>query len=161
MFCEHLGRKKKEWITEHVLFILWSIWIPLHVLVPLERERERMRDWKRETQAPCLRSMGFGSLPAPFLKASPSASWVNNPKKSTQSTTSPTVNETLVYVWVKTVSHKTEKSPQIGFTVGIMLEVWLTGHLCCFLASHVVLNYICRELQIHRWTFPSASLSVI
>lgn len=93
-------------------------------------KRERMRDWKREMQAPCLRSVGFGSLPAPFLKASPSAFWVNNPKKSTQSTASPTVNETSVYVWVKTVSHKTENSPQMGFTVGIMLEVWLTGHLC-------------------------------
>lgn len=94
------------------------------------KERERMRDWKREMQAPCLRSVGFGSVPAPFLKASPSDFWVNNPKKSTQSTTSPTVNETSVCVWVKTVSHKTEKCPQIGFTVGIMLGVWLTGHLC-------------------------------
>lgn len=100
-FSEHF-RGGKAWITERVPFVLWSIWIPLHVLIPLERERKEEKERRRETQAPCLRSVGFDFLPAPFLKASPSAFWVNNPKKSTQSTTSPTVNETSVYVRVKT-----------------------------------------------------------
>lgn len=94
-----LGGKKR--IRECIPFLLWSIWIP-----PCSHSFGK-REWAGEIQGPCLRSVGFGFLPAPFLKAPPlfrSALWINNPMKSTQSITSPTVNKTSVYVWVLTVS---------------------------------------------------------
>lgn len=98
--CSHsIGKRTKEW----------------------ETERERCRD-------PVLGLWGLVLCLAPS-ESFPFAFWVNNPKKSTQTTTSPTVNENSA-CGSKPISHKTEISPHVGFSVGIILGVWLTGYLC-------------------------------